>query len=586
MSKYKIENPNRQFNDWDAVEEQIANLDKKIDEAVAGTTSFENIQGNPEDNTALAQILDEKADDDDIANLQSQINDKVDKVNGKELMPSNLPTQVQQNTDAIGNINTALGNKVDKVNGYGLMPNNLPDRVAQNETDIQDLKDDKQDVMQFEELPDAQAYLGKIVQYIGPTTPLLTNGYFYQADYNSETLTYEWIEKLSGGGANYTAGQGIEITNNEIKCTLINDTITSTTTTWSSQKLRHEFEAIAGATKVFVVATLPQVGELNSIYYQGTEAPYNIYLYTSNNEWVYIGTTGINLQDYYTKTEVDSLLNVIRNDILDNNTNAGYGISVSQLPNHLGKSIAAHGTAPIKVVVSDGITLDYNEGLDVNSNGQLKVNIGDGLKLNGTNNTIVPNVDGDSVRINSDGEMYVPLKNVAGENIIGTGNISFKTVNGESIKGTGNIITPAYDDFFAKVGEIILYSGPIIGYLAYYSTRYMTCLTFFKSLKNITNLRIKKLDVAFRDNGGYLKYHAVIGDTGVNTGANFPIVDNYTDQKTGITADGYKTGSENQWWLNINLDQAARITTTLTGNPPLTNTPLMFMFSNCEFECI
>lgn len=571
---YPTTQPNRSYNDFTQLEQQIANSEDG--------TNYAELRARIEALEAALGIVrpDLEQAQEDIDSLEDG---KVDKETGKELMPSNLPLQVNNNSQSIENITNAMGNKVDKVTGYSLLPIDFNQRVPQLESDVIDLRNIKQDQMQFTELPNAQDYIGKIVQYVGPTTPLLNNGYFYQAVFDGEQMIYTWVEK-SGSSNEYTPGQGIEIVDNEIKCTLLNDTLTSTTTTWSSQKLRAEFEAISGATKVYIVAELPAIGEINAIYYQGTEAPYNIYLYSSSNEWVLIGTTGVNLQNYYTKTEVDNKLTIIENNIKDNKPNPGYGIEISQLPNHLGKNIAAKGTAPIDVVVSDGIILKYNKGLDINTDGELEVNIGDGLKIR--SNKIITNIDGDSIRLNPDNEMYVPLKNVAGENIIGTGNISFKTINNEVIKGTGNISTPAYDDFFAKVGDEIMYSGPIIGYLAYNSARYMTCLTFFKSLKNITNLRIKKLDVGLRDNGGYLKYHAVIGDAGTNTGASFPIIDNYTEQKTGITADGYKTGSENQWWLNINLDQASRITTTLTGNPPVTNTPLMFMFANCVFECI
>ena len=437
MSKYKIENPNRQFNDWDAVEEQIANLDKKIDQAVLGEQSFANIQGDPTDNTALAEALDEKADvgdsytkaeDDSLLELKADKSTTYTKTEVDELLEDKADvgdSYTKAEDDAL------LDGKVDKETGKELMPSTLPDRVAQNETDIQDLKDDKQDKMQFTEMPSPYTYLGKIVQYVGPTNTQYTNGLFYQGDYDSASLQYIWQPIGTSKGPEYTAGQGIEITDNEIKCTLINDTLTSTTTTWSSQKLRHEFEAIAGATKVFVVAELPQVGELNSIYYQGTEAPYNIYLYTSNNEWVFIGTTGVNLQNYYTKTEVDNLINTYK-------PASGAGTIVAGSQQGMRVNILCDNPLSIDNA-NQHLKLNYNEGLDVNSNNELKVNYGDGLKLNGSNNKIEVNTDGNSVRINSDGELYIPLKNVAGEDLIGTGNISFKTINGNNIKGSGNI---------------------------------------------------------------------------------------------------------------------------------------------------
>lgn len=553
-------------NDWRTVEKEIKYLYEMIKGIEVGATSFESITGLPEDNVALRAVLDGKASEVDLQTLQGLV-ETLQTAVSNVYTKTEVDNLLDDKADVGDSYTKAeddalLDGKVDKETGKELMPSTLPDRVSQNESDIQDLKDNKQDKMQFTEMPNPYTYLGKIVQYVGPTNTQYTNGLFYQGDYDSASLQYIWQPIGTSKGPEYEAGQGIEITDNVIKCTLLNDTLTSTLTTWSSQKLRQEFESIAGATKVYIVPELPTQGELNAIYYQGTEAPYNIYLYSSTNEWVLIGTTGVNLQNYYTKTEVDNLINTYK-------PASGAGTIVAGSQQGMRVNILCDNPLSIDNT-NQHLKLNYNEGLDVNNNGQLKVNIGDGLKLNGSNNTIEPDVDNSSVILDTNNKISVPLK----------------TINGTDLHGSGNITTPAYDDFFAKVGEEIMYSGPIIGYLAYNSTRYMTCLTFFKSLKNITNLRIKKLDVALRDNGGYLKYHAVIGDSGINTGASFPIIDNYTEQKTGITADGYKTGSENQWWLNINLDQASRITTTLTGNPPVTNTPLMFMFANCVFECI
>ena len=409
-------------NDWRTVELEIKYLYERIKSIVVGETSFENILGNPEDNVALKAVLDGKASEVDLQTLQGLVETlqtAISNVYTKTETDTLLADKADKDdTYTKTEVDTLLDNKVDKETGKELMPNNLPDRVAQNENDIQDLKDNKQDKMQFTDMPNPYTYLGKIVQYVGPTNTQYTNGLFYQGDYDSASLQYIWQPIGTSKGPEYTAGQGIEITDNEIKCTLINDTLTSTTTTWSSQKLRHEFEAIAGATKVFVVAELPQVGELNSIYYQGTEAPYNIYLYTSNNEWVFIGTTGVNLQNYYTKTEVDNLINTYK-------PASGAGTIVAGSQQGMRVNILCDNPLSIDNA-NQHLKLNYNEGLDVNSNNELKVNYGAGLKLNGSNNTIEPDVDNNTVVLDSNEQISVPLKTVNGNNLHGSGNLEIK----------------------------------------------------------------------------------------------------------------------------------------------------------------
>lgn len=434
---YPTTQPNRSYNDFTQLEQQIANSEdgSNYAELRARIEALEAALGivRPDLDQALVDI-DELEDN------------KVDKVAGKELMPSILPGTVESQGTRIEGIETNLANKVDKITGYGLMPNEFNQKVPQLETDVVNLESTKQDKMQFTELPNPYTYLGKIVQYIGPTNQLYTNGQFYQGSYDAHTLQYIWQPVSISKGTEYEPGQGIEITDNVIKCTLLNDTLTSTTTTWSSQKLRAEFEAIAGATKVYIVEELPAIGEINAIYYQGTEAPFNIYLYASTNEWVLIGTTGVNLQNYYNKTETDALL-------LANKPLSGAGTIASAAPGGTGIRINVLCDNPLNVNnANQHLQLNYNKGLGIDGSNNLevipasplridadnKVSLSYGWGLEVTSDTLhAKTVDpisrsangillkkDSTLDVDTDGNLTVPLKTINNESLHGSGNIS------------------------------------------------------------------------------------------------------------------------------------------------------------------
>ena len=91
----------------------------------------------------------------------------------------------------------------------------------------------------------------------------------------------------------------------------IDDNSISTTTTWSSSKIVSEL-ANAGF-DVQVVQTLPATGEAHTLYFVPSADPktqniYDEYLY-ANNAWEQVGSTAVDMSDYYTKTQVDALLN-------------------------------------------------------------------------------------------------------------------------------------------------------------------------------------------------------------------------------------------------------------------------------------
>ena len=90
----------------------------------------------------------------------------------------------------------------------------------------------------------------------------------------------------------------------------IDDNTISTTTTWSSSKIVSEL-ANAGF-DVQVVQELPATGEAHTLYFVPSADPktqniYDEYLY-ANNAWEQVGSTAVDMSDYYTKTQVDNLL--------------------------------------------------------------------------------------------------------------------------------------------------------------------------------------------------------------------------------------------------------------------------------------
>ena len=90
----------------------------------------------------------------------------------------------------------------------------------------------------------------------------------------------------------------------------IDDNTISTETVWSSSKIVSEL-ANAGF-DVQVVQELPATGEAHTLYFVPSADPktqniYDEYLY-ANNAWEQVGSTAVDMSDYYTKTQVDNLL--------------------------------------------------------------------------------------------------------------------------------------------------------------------------------------------------------------------------------------------------------------------------------------
>jgi hypothetical protein len=105
----------------------------------------------------------------------------------------------------------------------------------------------------------------------------------------------------------------------------IDDNTVSTEKTYSSVKIENKIntieETISGVIKRDIVSALPQDNIDNSTIYMvlkenGAENNiYDEYMYINSN-WELIGNTEINLNNYYSKEEVDSLLGIILTDEL------------------------------------------------------------------------------------------------------------------------------------------------------------------------------------------------------------------------------------------------------------------------------
>lgn len=108
------------------------------------------------------------------------------------------------------------------------------------------------------------------------------------------SILLEILDKIEGGGG------GAQIDDEHI----------STGTTWSSSKIVSELTD-AGF-NVLVVQELPATGEAHTLYFVPSADPqtqnaYDEYLYV-NNAWELVGSTAVDMSDYYTKTQTDTLL--------------------------------------------------------------------------------------------------------------------------------------------------------------------------------------------------------------------------------------------------------------------------------------
>ena len=110
-------------------------------------------------------------------------------------------------------------------------------------------------------------------------------------------------------------GQEATIVDKSIALTLITSAVSNLqnyylkTETYTKQEVEDLIGSTVGVT-IEIVEQLPAEGQSNVIYFLPTETEgvYSQYIY-SNNSWILIGSTTVDLSNYYTKAQVDTLLN-------------------------------------------------------------------------------------------------------------------------------------------------------------------------------------------------------------------------------------------------------------------------------------
>ena len=131
-----------------------------------------------------------------------------------------------------------------------------------------------------------------------------------QAISDMETATTENTQRVDNALQQITTKIGID------------DTTSSTMTTYSSDKIDKLFEGVSGK-PYKIVTSLPETGDENTLYFVPSTSPesnnvYDEYMYI-DGMWEYIGSKSlkIDLSDYYNKNEVDTLLEDISESRVD-----------------------------------------------------------------------------------------------------------------------------------------------------------------------------------------------------------------------------------------------------------------------------
>ena len=147
------------------------------------------------------------------------------------------------------------------------------------------------------------------------------------------------------GAIQYDAGKNISIENNVIATNALNQT--------EVQQLIDASVAGLGFTPT-VVQTLPVTDiDTHTIYLVPktgeTGDIYDEYLYINNN-WEHVGSTSVDLSDYYTKEEIDKKIFVL----VENGTSSNFNINTSSNRTVLGKIISEtkKGNSPVVLLIS------------------------------------------------------------------------------------------------------------------------------------------------------------------------------------------------------------------------------------------
>ena len=152
--------------------------------------------------------------------------------------------------------------------------------------------------------------------------------------------TSKWENQVDAGGAiiddtttsSSTVWSSSKVNTEITSKTEIDDTSTTVSNTWSASKISNVIAALA-LVDFSVVQTLPiQDISTHTIYLvpkstAQTDDVYDEYIYI-NNDWEHIGSTTVDLSNYYTKTEADTLFDD-KQDVLT----AGDGIEIEAIGN-------------------------------------------------------------------------------------------------------------------------------------------------------------------------------------------------------------------------------------------------------------
>ena len=133
--------------------------------------------------------------------------------------------------------------------------------------------------------------------------------------------------------------------------------------TYTQQEVNDLIGQIASGVTMEVVAVLPLTGEANTIYLVRRSIDSSIYdqYIWFNNTWVQVGSTEIDLSQYYKKDEIDAFLAQKQNVLT-----AGSGITIT------GNTISADAAEVPEATPSKlGIVKYDNETIKKNDNGQL-----------------------------------------------------------------------------------------------------------------------------------------------------------------------------------------------------------------------
>lgn len=134
-------------------------------------------------------------------------------------------------------------------------------------------------------------------------------------------------------------------------------------------------EEIVNYTKLIIVNTLPAEGELNTIYVVTVDTHYELYIWY-NNQFVCIGSTFVDLSDYYTKSEVDNIINTkienyVTNESLDEELSAY--VKQSEIENYVTTSELNEKLSTKQDKLVSGVNIKTVGGQDILGEGDIPI---------------------------------------------------------------------------------------------------------------------------------------------------------------------------------------------------------------------